>query len=528
MPEDREKPAVIVVNSLVARGSVGGRAAAFVLERLGFRVWWVPTVTLAWHPGHGRATRLQPDEATFATFVSDLVAAPWLGEIAAIMTGYLGAATQAGPIAGLVDAVRRANPRALYLCDPVIGDGDGLFQPEAVGVAIHDMLMPRADIATPNRHELAWLTGTSPADTDELIAAARALGPPEVVVTSAFAEPDAIGNLLVDREGAYRASHRLLPDVPHGTGDLLSPLYLGHRLDGLPPLFALERAAAATVRLIELARDLGADEMPLAAGQAAFVAPPQGITIETLEGPARMTEWVAGVDGCPAGWAVVYRRLDDSTPPEFAVAADFSAILDDPRRPAIVAVDMPIGLPDRAGRGGRGPESAVRPLLGRRQSSVFSVPSRTAVMADDYIEACRIALETSDPPRKVSKQSYHLFPKIREIDALMTRDLEGRVFECHPELAFWRLNGERPMALPKKIKSRVNPAGVAERQALLARYGYDEAFLFRKLPRHVGRDDMIDAAALALIAMRIARGDGESFPAEPQRDSKGLRMAIWA
>jgi predicted RNase H-like nuclease len=137
--------------------------------------------------------------------------------------------------------------------------------------------------------------------------------------------------------------------------------------------------------------------------------------------------------------------------PSFAVAGDFSAVLSNASRPAVIAVDMPIGLPDRTGRGGRGPESAIRPLLGGRQSSVFSVPSRSAVMAEDYREACRIALATSEPPRKVSKQCFHLFPKIREIDALMIPPLQDRVFECHPELAFWRLAGEQAMALPKKV-----------------------------------------------------------------------------
>lgn len=241
-----------------------------------------------------------------------------------------------------------------------------------------------------------------------------------------------------------------------------------------------------------------------------------------------MTAWVAGVDGCPAGWAVVYRTLDGSAPPVLDVASDFSAIIEDPRRPAIIAVDMPIGLPDRVGKGGRGPEAAIRPLLGQRQSSVFSVPSRSAVSEVDYRAACRVASETSDPPRKVSKQCFHLFPKIREIDALMTPALETRVHECHPELGFWRLNGDRPMALPKKIRSRVNPAGIEERSALLARSGYKRGFLDQPLPLRVGRDDFVDAAALAVIAGFIAQGRATRFPAAPDRDSRGLRMAIWA
>lgn len=238
--------------------------------------------------------------------------------------------------------------------------------------------------------------------------------------------------------------------------------------------------------------------------------------------------WVGGVDGCPAGWAVVLRRHDGSGGAAFALLTDFAAVLADPRRPAVVAVDMPIGLPDRVGPGGRGPEREVRRLLGERQSSVFSVPSRAAVMADDYRRSCAVALLTSVPPKKVSKQCFHLFPKIREIDRLMTPQLEARVYEAHPELAFRRLNGDRPMALPKKVKSRPSLPGIEERATLLAAHGYDRGFLNQPLPRGVGRDDLIDAAVLALTAMRIANGEGRSFPAAPERDGKGLRMAIWA
>lgn len=189
---------------------------------------------------------------------------------------------------------------------------------------------------------------------------------------------------------------------------------------------------------------------------------------------------------------------------------------------------MPIGLPDRAGPGGRGPEPLVRKHLGMRQSSVFSVPSRAAVHAPDYPAACRIALETSDPPRKVSKQAYYLFPKIREIDADMTPALEQRVYEVHPELAFWRLNDGHEMSLPKKIKSRANSDGLDQRRNLLVRAGLDRAFLDQEPPRGAGRDDFLDAAVNSLIAERILRGDAAAFPPAFTRDSKGLRMVIWA
>lgn len=237
--------------------------------------------------------------------------------------------------------------------------------------------------------------------------------------------------------------------------------------------------------------------------------------------------FVAGVDGCRAGWIAVL--IPSSGPPvgEVRVTGRFADILDHPLAPSIVAVDMPIGLPDRVGPKGRGPERAVRPLLGERQSSVFSVPSRSAVQKEDYREACAEALATSDPPRAISKQCFYIFPKIREIDALMTPALEARVFEVHPELAFWRLNGEAPMSLPKTVRRDPSKPGIEQRRALLQRYGFAPDFL-RQVPRGAGPDDLLDAAVSALIARRIVSGEARPFPPEPERDSRGLRIAIWA
>lgn len=276
------KPAVIVVNSHVARGGVGGRASVFALERMGFPVWSAPTVLLPWHPGHGRASRIAPDNAAFGALLADLGKAKWLGEVGALLSGYFGAVDQAAAVAELARATKARNPAAVFLCDPNVGDDYGLFQPEAMVVALRDLMMPIADIATPNRYELGWLTAMPIDDNVALVAAARALGPREVVVTSAHAPEGEIGTLVVSGEGAYLASHRAVAGAPHGTGDLFAALYLGHRLDGRPAAGALERAASGVLRLIELAVEAGADEMPLAAGQAAFLAASAGVKITRI------------------------------------------------------------------------------------------------------------------------------------------------------------------------------------------------------------------------------------------------------
>jgi predicted RNase H-like nuclease len=196
----------------------------------------------------------------------------------------------------------------------------------------------------------------------------------------------------------------------------------------------------------------------------------------------------------------------------------------------VIAIDIPVGLHERAGYGGRAAENAVRPLLGARQSSVFSVPSRAAIAVQDYRDACMIALATSEPPRKVSKQLFMLAPKIREVDAALRADttLSQRVFEVHPEVAFWRLNGEQALREPKKVKSRPYEPGLARRRRLLIKAGLPAAAVEASPPKGAGPDDLIDALACAAIARRICDGVAQSFPNPPERDAFGLRMGIWA
>lgn len=241
---------------------------------------------------------------------------------------------------------------------------------------------------------------------------------------------------------------------------------------------------------------------------------------------------IAGADGCAAGWIAVWSDADGTGRPTVGVFAALDHLLAALGDLAMLAIDMPIGLPERIGPGGRGPEAALRPLLGARQSSVFSVPSRAAVYCEDYRDACSAALATSDPPRKVSKQCFHLFPRIREVDALLRADarptgLAGLIRESHPEGAFMMMNGGRPLAHPKKVKSRAHDPGLAERRALLASAGLAPAVLASAPPRGAGADDLLDACACLVVAGRILRGEALSFPAQPGRDAHGIPIAIW-
>lgn len=250
------------------------------------------------------------------------------------------------------------------------------------------------------------------------------------------------------------------------------------------------------------------------------------------------TALCAGIDGCPGGWIVA--AWDGAGPLSLSRIADLADLFAGDGAPRIAAIDIPIGLPERVGPRGRPPERLVRPHLGRRQSSVFSVPSRAAVAAGlgageettRYRAACAAARATSDPPRAVAKQSFHLFPKIAEADALLRKraELRNRLIECHPEVAFWAMNGGAEVERAKKVKGRPCPDGLRLRIALLAAAGLPTEELTSKAAKDLdaGLDDLVDACACLWTARRALAGTVRRFPDPPEADAFGLPVAIHA
>ena len=280
--------AVIVISSHVARGSVGNRAAVFALETLGFPVWAVPTVILPWHPGHGRATRIVPPADQFAALMADLERAPWLGEVGAVLSGYLGEASQADAVASLVRAVKARNPGAVYICDPVMGDSGGLYVPEPTAAALRDRLIPVADIATPNRYELEWLAGATLPDIKSVAAAALDAGPATMLVTSAPAMmAGGTGNLLIDATQVLLAEHRLIDRPPNGLGDLTAAVYLARVLCGQPAARALQSTTAAVYEILARTAKRGGDELQLETDAQSLAHPMAMVQLRHLLHPGR-------------------------------------------------------------------------------------------------------------------------------------------------------------------------------------------------------------------------------------------------
>jgi len=249
--------------------------------------------------------------------------------------------------------------------------------------------------------------------------------------------------------------------------------------------------------------------------------------------------WVAGVDGCRSGWIVAFGRADGEVRAP-RLAGSFAEIVFSTERPAVIAVDMPIGLPAQSPAGGRLAEREVRALLGMRKSSVFRIPSRRAVEAsvaaepadarERFFAACAIARATSDDRKAFAKQGFYILDKVSEVDAFLRghKYEARRVFETHPELAFVMMNGGAPLDLPKKIKSGNHAPGLALRRELLLRAGMPRDIATMKAPKGAGDDDLIDALACLITARRIYRKEAQSYPETPPHDEFGLPMAIWA
>jgi predicted RNase H-like nuclease len=227
---------------------------------------------------------------------------------------------------------------------------------------------------------------------------------------------------------------------------------------------------------------------------------------------------VAGVDGCKAGWIVLIREPDGRIRSVIAANATVIAMIDP--RPEVVAIDIPIGLPDA---GARDCDRAARVRLGARGSSVFPAPLRPMLAARDWNEACDIGFRLEG--RRISRQAWAIASKIREVDAVLRSDtdLRSRLREFHPELSFREWSGA-PMPHAKKS----GPGRIA-RQELVARHFGADAFAQTR-DRHprsaVADDDILDAFAGVWTAERVATGAADRLPPLPPVDSAGLPMEM--
>ncbi len=282
---------VLSIQSHVVYGHVGNAAAAFPLERLGHTVWRLNTVQFSNHKGYGDWQGEGVPAAQLANLVDGLEARGALAACDAVLSGYVGSAAVGAVIADAVRRVKRANPAALYLCDPVMGDElPGLYVDAGTAAFLRDDALGLADIVTPNRFELEQLCGHRAADLAALVAGARTLvarGPHTVLVTSVpapGADRQTIAMIAVTATAAWRLAtpYLVMEPMPNGAGDAVAALFLGHLLQGRDTPAALGAAAAAVFAVLRATQDAGTRELQLIAAQDALVAPPDTFPVERL------------------------------------------------------------------------------------------------------------------------------------------------------------------------------------------------------------------------------------------------------
>jgi pyridoxine kinase len=266
--------AIISIQSQVITGHVGNSAAVPALQLRGHEVWAVPTVLLSHHPGHGGARGAAVAGEWFAELVEGMAFRGSFGSCEAVISGYLGSQAAAGLVE---DVLRRVRPRAVYLCDPVIGDDGRRYVSPEIATCVHH-LATLADILTPNAYELAQLSGHAPADRAEAVMAMRTvqmLGPKIVVVTSFQGRdtpPETLDVLAVDGAAAWRVSVPKIDRKFSGAGDLFAALFLSFYLADRDARAALGQSCALLQEVLIQTKNLATDELALVASRHQLIS----------------------------------------------------------------------------------------------------------------------------------------------------------------------------------------------------------------------------------------------------------------
>jgi pyridoxine kinase len=271
---------ILSIQSWVAFGHVGNASAVFPLQRLGAEVWAVNTVQFSNHTGYGSWRGQVFPASLIRDCVGGIEERGVLPRCDAVLSGYMGDAEIGEAIFDAAGRVRAANSKAVWCCDPVIGDvGRGVFVRPGIPEFFRDRALPAADIATPNQFELEWLSGGAVGSLAEAKAAVlrlQANGPRCVLVTSLHVEDtpaDSVELLAAEGGGFWRLRTPMLRLSVNGAGDAIAALFLFHRLRSGSAAEALSAAASSIYGVLRRTEAEGSREILTVAAQGEFVAP---------------------------------------------------------------------------------------------------------------------------------------------------------------------------------------------------------------------------------------------------------------
>jgi pyridoxine kinase len=277
---------ILSIQSWVSYGHVGNASAVFPLQRLGAEVWAINTVQFSNHTGYGDWKGAVYSGESVRDLVDGIAARGALERCDAVLTGYVGGADIGEAILHAVASVRQANPKALYCCDPVIGDSDtGVYVRPGIEAFLRQHALSAADITTPNRFEIERLTGLSCATlhgAKQAVLRLRSMlhqnGPACVLLTSLETDdtPADCIDMMTFEQGAFHLlrTPRLQLNV-NGAGDAITALFLFHRLRTGNAVAALEAAGSSIYGLLRRTAEAGSREILTVAAQDEFVTPTQ-------------------------------------------------------------------------------------------------------------------------------------------------------------------------------------------------------------------------------------------------------------
>jgi pyridoxine kinase len=273
---------ILAISSQVVRGHVGLSAMVPALQRSGHEVLAMPTIVLSNHPGHRRAAGTRIEVNTLMSMLDVIDANGWLAGLDAVIVGYLPTPEHVIFAREAIDRARERSAGIHVLVDPVSGDDPrGLYIEEAAAEAIRRELLPRADTITPNRFELSWLSRQDVRDVAGAVDAARSLGVRHVIATSVPCADERLANVSITGDASLMATVARRRRVPHGTGDLLTALYVAHWLAGSDRGAALGQAVGGVEAAV--AASEGASDLVLTASAAPSFTEAAAVAVE----PAR-------------------------------------------------------------------------------------------------------------------------------------------------------------------------------------------------------------------------------------------------
>jgi pyridoxine kinase len=280
---------VLSVQSWVSYGHVGNAAAMFPMQRLGHEVWGIHTVQFSNHTGYGAWKGQVFPADLIGELVTGIAERGVLPNCDAVLSGYMGDASTGAAILDAVARVKAANPKALYCCDPVIGDvGRGIFVREGIADFMRERTVPAADIITPNHFELELLAGRpvrKVADVAKALDVVHAMGPSVILVTSFIGDDtpgDHLDLLVSDRGQRWRVRTPLLSLDVNGAGDAIAALFLVHYLANASAVHALVKASSSIFSLLQRTAEAGARELLLVEAQQEFISPSWRFEAEAL------------------------------------------------------------------------------------------------------------------------------------------------------------------------------------------------------------------------------------------------------